>query len=112
MTDKQANHPSPPRQRWAICHCCEGSGQMENPAFSNGFTSSEWRDMDGDEQESYMAGSYDVACSNCRATGKVQVQDVASMSFAEKRALVQQRREAEWRAESARDYAAERRMEA
>lgn len=33
------------KYQWAICECCEGEGRVENPAFSNGITSSEWAEM-------------------------------------------------------------------
>lgn len=100
--------------RWAICHCCEGNGRVENPAFSNGFTSDEWAEWDPDEREQYMRGDYDVPCQQCRASGKVRVPDVARMTFAQKRQIAAVRREerqqAEWARESAAEYAAERRM--
>lgn len=79
--------------KWVICDCCEGNGKVENPAFSNGFTSSEWHDMHQDDQASYMAGDYDVECQDCKGLGRVQVPNVAAMTFAEKRLLVVERRE-------------------
>lgn len=51
---------------WAVCHECEGEGQVENPAFSNGFTSSEWAEHDEDFHQSYMSGAYDVGCTLCK----------------------------------------------
>jgi len=94
---------------WAICDCCEGNGKVDHPAFSNGFTSSEWADMDYDDRERYLGGAYDVPCRECKGSGKVRVR-TTPLTFGEKRVLVRQRREAEWRAESAAEYAAERRM--
>ncbi|MGO4801179.1 hypothetical protein ACEN2T_18015 [Pseudomonas sp. W22_MBD1_FP4] len=78
--------------KWIICNCCQGNGKVENPAFSNGFTSSEWHEMHHDEQASYMAGEYDVQCQDCVGLGRVQVPNVAMMTFAEKRLLVIERR--------------------
>lgn len=102
------------KMKWAICDCCEGHGKVEHPAFSNGFTSSEWADMSEDEHDSYMRGDYDVKCEACDGLGRVEVPNVAEMTFAEKRALVEQRREARLDAkidrEIAAEYAAERRM--
>lgn len=102
------------KKKWIICSCCEGEGTKENPAFSNGFTSSEWAEMSCDEQKGYMAGDYDVECDSCAGTGKVQVPNVAVMSFAEKRELVLMRRERAWQAsvdaEIDADIAAERRL--
>ena len=80
--------------KWIICPCCEGNATVDNPAFSNGFTSSEWHDMHEDEQAAYMAGDYDVSCDNCNALGRVQVPDVSAMTFGEKREYVLQLREA------------------
>jgi len=92
------------KTKWIICVCCQGNGKVENPAFSNGFTSSEWHEMDEDSQHNYMSGVYDVCCSECDGSGKQRVPDIAALSFAEKRELVVQRREAredaEWRRES------------
>lgn len=82
------------KTKWIICSQCEGEGCVENPAFSNGFTSSEWHDMHADEQDSYLRGYYDVKCQACDGSGKVHVPNVAAMSFAEKRQLVIELREA------------------
>lgn len=90
------------KMKWVICNCCEGNGTVENPAFANGFTSSEWNDMHEDEQAAYMARAYDVPCTECKREGKVQVPDVARMTFAEKRQLVIERREKREEAESNR----------
>lgn len=103
---------------WAICQACAGEGRVENPAFSNGFTSHEWADMQADHDDRdgtsaadrYLAGAYDVPCRECESSGKVRVPDVAAMTFGEKRAYVTAQREAGWRAEGAADRAAERAM--
>lgn len=100
--------------KWVICNCCEGNGKVENPAFSNGFTSSEWREMHVDEQTNYMAGDYDVQCQACQALGRVQVPNVAAMTFSEKRLLVIERRsayeQARLNAELDAEWSAERRF--
>lgn len=90
--------------RWNICDCCGGEGRVDNPAFSQGFTASEWADEDPEFREAYLGGAYDVPCRECNGSGKVR--SIESMTFAEKRALVEKRR---------REYvcpiqAAERRM--
>lgn len=94
---------------WAICICCAGHGRVDNPAFSNGFTSSEWADLDGDERDAYMSGTYDVPCGACRGAGKVQLPDVARMTYPQKRRLAAQRRDERDRALYAAEAAAERR---
>lgn len=81
------------KTKWIICPGCQGNCSKENPAFSNGFTSSEWSEMAAEEQEAYMAGDYDVSCDDCSGTGKVRVPNVAALNFAEKRQLVLQRQQ-------------------
>jgi DnaJ-class molecular chaperone len=83
---------------WAICPHCDGHGKRDNPAFSNGITSSEWAEWDCDERETYLSGAYDVVCRDCDGTGKVAEPIISRLTFTEKRALVEQRRRAEWRA--------------
>lgn len=100
--------------QWEICGCCQGSGGVDHPAFSNGITSSEWADMLPDEQDCYMRGDYDVKCEPCNGSGKVKVPDVSIMSFAEKRVMARhrqmQRLDAELERQFAAEVAAERRM--
>ncbi len=93
---------------WAICECCGGSGHVENPAFSNGFTSEEFYETFDDEEsrEDYFAGAYDVVCDDCNGSGKVQVIDVASCTFAQKRVAAMARKEAREEAKYARECAA------
>ncbi|WP_240224628.1 hypothetical protein [Rheinheimera hassiensis] len=99
------------KQKWIFCPCCEGSGKMENPAFANGFTSSEWHDMHEEEQQRYLAGEYDVDCGDCNGSGKVQVPNIEAMTFAEKRQLVIVQREAREAARADAIEAAEWRRE-
>ncbi len=49
-----------------VCERCEGKGVHDHPAFSNGFTSDEMHEAGPDFQEEYMAGHYDVTCSECK----------------------------------------------
>ena len=81
---------------WAICECCDGNGHVENPSFSNGFTSSEFFELFDDEEsrEAYFNGVYDVVCNDCEGVGKVRVLDSRSkLTFSQKRILVEYRRE-------------------
>ncbi|HHL0959059.1 TPA: hypothetical protein ACQVH3_003812 [Serratia marcescens] len=96
--------------KWVICNYCEGHGKVDNPAFSNGITSSEWGEWSDEDRESYMSGLYDVPCPNCSGSGKVKAPNVGSMTFAEKRELVKQLIEAREEEEFLRQCAHERRM--
>lgn len=100
------------KHKWIICPYCEGEGSVENPAFERGFTSTEWGELDEDQQARYMAGDYDVPCKACQSLGRVQVINVASLPYVERRRLVLERREhrAQARAEAAllAEWAAER----
>ncbi|WP_413460703.1 hypothetical protein [Herbaspirillum huttiense] len=108
--------------KWQICGCCEGHGSVDHPAFSNGFTSQEWADMQNDFDEHdgstaadrYLRGDYDVLCLVCHGSGKVRVADVSKMSFAQKRGYVRYVREQQDIALAQRqvsqESAAERRM--
>ncbi|MFS7737763.1 hypothetical protein ACJ8BD_30335 [Klebsiella pneumoniae] len=78
---------------WAICHHCDGHGSMDNPAFSDGFTNSELYDIEPEERQRIVNGAYDVLCTTCKGSGKVKVPNIREMSFGEKRALVERRRE-------------------
>lgn len=81
------------KYHWAICHHCEGHGTMDNPAFSDGFTSSELYDMEPEERYRILKGAYDVACSSCKGSGKVKVHSINTLTFSEKKALVIERRD-------------------
>lgn len=60
-----------------ICGKCDGNGKIENPAFSDGFTGSEWNEMDEEEQEAYLGGRYDVVCPECHGNNVVQMADLS-----------------------------------
>jgi hypothetical protein len=64
------------RAHWEICSCCKGRGIITDPpGFGSGFTDDDFAD-DPDFVESYMQGTYDVPCDDCRGAGKVLVPDV------------------------------------
>lgn len=98
------------KYRWVICPRCEGEAKVDHPVFSNGITQSEWADWEPEEREKYFAGAYDVTCPECKGRGSVQEPDVARMSFAEKRVLVEKRRERRADREIERMYQLERTM--
>ncbi len=108
--------------RWAICPHCAGEGRRDHPAFSNGFTSSEWADLQDDRDDfdgttaadRYLRGDYDVPCRECAGSGKVREPDFARMPFSVRRAYVRQlraeRQDAADLAQMRAEQAAERRM--
>lgn len=60
---------------WEICPECEGKGKHVNPAVDgHGITSEEFRE-DPDFAEMYFAGAFDIACRECKGTGKILVAD-------------------------------------
>ncbi len=79
---------------WAICERCDGDGQHDHPAFSNGITASEWADdWDEESRETYLRGGYDVPCDDCGGSGKVRVPDLDKCSPQLRAALEDWRRE-------------------
>ena len=108
--------------RWVICGCCKGSGHVDHPAFSNGFTSAEQAEMAADWDAEgvttawgrYLAGAYDVKCDACEGTGKMREPNFTAMPRDERRAYVSflrnQREEAEVDRIIRKESAAERRM--
>lgn len=95
----------PHQVRWEICDRCAGHGKHDNPAFSNGFTSDEWSQMDYDEREDYLSGTYDVICTECKGLGRVALPARGVLTFAQRRELVLHRRSER---EYQRDYDSER----
>lgn len=93
--------------RWDICDRCEGEGQCDSRAFSNGFTQSELAEQDPEFLECYMRGDYDTRCDECAGRGKVLVVDIERCTQEQLDAL-HEGREAEYADEAER--AAERRM--
>ncbi len=90
---------------WEICGRCRGDGAHVHPGIDgNGITASEWAEWAPEEQEDYMTGAYDVACSQCGGTGKILHPDRDRCS-PEIRALLDERERQEQ--ERARDYASE-----
>lgn len=95
---------------WAICDCCRGEGKVENSAFSNGFTSDQWEQMDYDDRSTYLSGAYDQVCHECKGEGKVKTPKFSALTFSQKRILVEQRRYETYRNYVDAESAAERRM--
>ncbi|ENU1229125.1 MULTISPECIES: hypothetical protein [Enterobacterales] len=95
---------------WAICGNCDGEGKTGHEAFANGITASEWNEWDLEDRQNYMDGRFDVTCSACKGRGSVKLPDVSRMNFAEKRKLVELRRDARIENELRREQAYERSM--
>lgn len=95
--------------KYALCDTCEGSGMMENPAFSNGITSSEWGDMDEESRDTYMSGGYDVPCDCCGGKRVVLVVDAERLTYSHRRVLVFKRQMDRAEREVCAEAAAERR---
>jgi hypothetical protein len=67
--------------KWEICDRCDGKGQHDNPAFSDGISGEEWNnEWDDEERESYMRGAYDVRCENDCDNGKVRSPDLTGLT--------------------------------
>jgi hypothetical protein len=96
--------------RLVVCDKCQGEGTMDHPVFNSGITSSEWHEMDGDEQDRYMSGGYDVACDCCGSRGMVRVADIERTTFAQRRLLVLKRRDDRDTRQDERERASERRF--
>lgn len=95
--------------RWVICSHC--SGNAKTSSHLGAFTSSEWRELDDEFKEDYVAGYYDQPCEPCKGLGRVQVIDEEKCTGWRKRILLnayyaEQRDDAEY--EALRDF--ERRM--
>ena len=95
--------------KWVICPCCEGSGKCDNPAFSDGFSSSEWAEQDYEFKKDYLSGSYDVSCRECAATGKVAAPDMDVLTYQQKRLLANARSFERAKEQFARECEIERR---
>lgn len=73
--------------KYEVCDRCRGTGYHDHPAFSNGITSSEWRDdWDEESREMYKRGGYDVQCHECKGRRVVlvpddQSADIKSLAF-------------------------------
>jgi len=66
-----------------VCGRCRGEGHHDHPAFSNGFTSSDWAEAcedDPDWSENYRSGMYDVPCEECGGLRVVDVIDESKLS--------------------------------
>jgi hypothetical protein len=94
---------------FGVCDRCRGTGVHDHPAFSNGISQEQF-DEDPEFKEDYMAGKYDVRCSECKGQRVVPVVNPDTLSAPDKELyelyLQMQRDEAQSRAE----VEAERRM--
>jgi hypothetical protein len=94
--------------KFEVCGKCAGSGSHVNEAIDgNGITSSEMDELGDDFREDYMAGVYDVQCTECKGLRVVPVVD-ADRCPAELLAKYHAHQEEEFRYQA--ECAAERRM--
>lgn len=78
--------------KWEVCPRCHGNGTRDHPAFENGFTQSDF-DEDPDFREEYLAGRYDVPCSECKGRCVVCRPDEDALTNEQKQALEAYREE-------------------
>ncbi len=50
---------------WEVCGRCNGDGAHDPDAFSNGWTESEWAQETYEFKDDYLAGVYNVTCTQC-----------------------------------------------
>ena len=62
--DDRETDPLPCKRE--VCGRCQGDGVHDHPAFSDGFTSQDIREMGPDFEDDYMRGRYDVKCTECK----------------------------------------------
>lgn len=103
-TDENGDDLFIPGKR-VLCPRCNGDGQVDHPAFSNGITQSEWAEWDEEERDLYLGGAYDVVCPRCSGRRWVVVPDEDQCTIEEMKAY---RNEIERREYDAAVYRAER----
>jgi hypothetical protein len=59
--------------KWEVCGRCDGRGVHDPEAFAQGFSSEDFAE-DPDFAEDYIAGKYDITCSEC--DGRTTVKEV------------------------------------
>jgi hypothetical protein len=93
-----------------VCTRCNGSGVHDHPAFSNGFTGEEMDELGDDFREEYMAGRYDVRCSECQGDNVVDVPNDQNLTPDQQTNLDRWREHCQGEADYQAEVAAERRM--
>ena len=95
---------------WVVCDLCGGRGTHVNPAIdADGLGPEEFAD-DPEFARDYFDGAYDQTCNQCHGRTTVPQVDVSRCTFAQKRVLAAERREARDEAEYQRECAYERAM--
>lgn len=62
-----------------VCGNCQGKGQCDPPAFSNGFTAEDFAE-DPDFAEDYFRGVYDVTCPECKGERVTDIPNYDAMN--------------------------------
>lgn len=95
--------------KFAICPTCQGRGTHTNPNIDcGGITSSEWAEWGPEEQDHYMSGVYDVACSQCNGEKVIQEFEYETKNALYNWCCERLNEHYETQYESARETAAER----
>jgi len=99
--------------RMMICGRCEGKGTHTNPSIDgNGISAEEMHELGDDFKEDYMAGVYDITCTQCKGEKVMKCIDDAAIepdsAAAELATVIEEYWQGKWEMEA--EVAAERRM--